>query len=133
MKRNRWILFSLLLPAFVMLAATVIPHHHHDNGILCMHLPEEETLPDNDGHHTVPCLDDCVAKLHQAENTPEYILSQFHFLLLLSLTGQPGEPIVVPSRMETSGLSGIRGYRERLHGILFPSSSGLRAPPALIG
>ncbi|MCH5327384.1 MAG: hypothetical protein J1E02_00045 [Coprobacter sp.] len=132
MKRNKRVLFFLLFPAFVMLAITVLPHHHHDNGFFCMHTESDANPADDDDHHTVPCLDGCIARLHQAENTPEYAFSWIHFLLISPLTGRTVETIAVPAA-ESRNVHGNRKHAERLHGTDFSSCSGLRAPPSLIG
>lgn len=133
MKRNTSSIFFLCLATFIMLAIAVLPHHHHDNGMLCLQAFATETVPaDTPNCHKVPCDDNCIAKFKQAERTHICHVSCIHIQpvqTVFNLSEIPTGPI----ETNITDFLNCSVYIEQLHGILLSHSSGLRAPPHSIG
>ncbi|MCP9611571.1 DUF6769 family protein [Coprobacter tertius] len=126
MNKKRIPIACLFIAAFIMLTLSVVPHHHHENGFLCIHLNGH--IPQSQDAGT-PCENNCIARFHQADRAPE---RQIHINLLLLSFAVCELPQFISSLFTSKILPGTviwSIYRERLHPEHLIRHSGLRAPP----
>ncbi len=137
MKKERWIAYMLLGVSFVMLVASVFPHHHHADGICMLNdVPAFCSACSGDGlsqacdcgcHHsrTTGCADDCVTKFICSAPVPiQHLSPDFTLITLFCFAAD----LLMQERLfETS--DAYSPYVESLHGIDWVTSGGLRAPP----
>ena len=80
MKTKRYIAYFLFFISMIMLTVPVIPHHHHEDGMICM----KNDLP-SDGccQHQGPCSEHCCCDTgcmttHFFQQTPNSDNSNLH-------------------------------------------------------
>lgn len=116
--------------SMIMLAASVLPHHHHRE-ILCLQHDVtacDETCPahhqDDGSHEDHGCNAGCVTKFKSVtpDEAQDSVSPDYSFCLLLyACTG------LLPAER---GVPIYSGYLEKLHSTCLPYVKGLRAPPA---
>lgn len=138
MKRRRYIAWTLVWVCIIMLTASVLPHHHHQE-ILC--LQHEATLcgcpcVEHDHHKDKKgekhsCNAGCVTKFKsitpdklQDNVSPDYSFCS----LMYTLT----DILLLPLRPSESKTKLYAYYLERLHPTCLPHVTGLRAPPCVL-
>lgn len=145
MKQRRFIAWMLMVVSIVMLTASVLPHHHHQE-ILCLQ-PDVETCECASGcdshqheHHQHEghcshgcdgCGSDCVT--HFQTVTPERmsndVAPEYTFCSLLYTVS---DLLSIPLPLSESKASHSYFYLEKLHAIGGLPMAGLRAPPAFV-
>ena len=134
MKKKRYITYFLLFISMIMLAVPVIPHHHHDNGMICMKndIPSEGCC-----HHQGSCSEHCCCDTgcmttHFFQQTPNSDNSVAHpdFVWVTTLFFEPILKLL--SVPEEAGTGYKFVYIESLHGTFITRASGLRAPPCVL-
>lgn len=122
----------LLLAGCLGVISTVLPHHHHANGMICL----EFGLPDCGDSHTSSDdedTDDCTGCSWFAYKIPVDLASLHQHLtpklapvkILLGTWAVLSDWIIdIPDESPTYGI-----YVERLHTALFFETLALRAPP----
>ena len=144
MKQRRFIAWMLMVVSIVMLTASVLPHHHHQE-ILCLQHDVEacECSHGCAGHHehheheghcshgNHACGTDCVT--HFQTVTPEMgnmdVSPDYSFCsLLYTVSDILSIPLPIPeSRAKQSYF-----YLEKLHSTCLWHVMGLRAPPVVL-
>lgn len=136
MKRRRYIAWGLMLVSIIMLAASVLPHHHHRE-ILCLQHDVTVCGCQCSSHqngaasenHT--CNAGCVTKFRsvtpdraQDSLSPDYSFCSLLYAMtnVLMLSLQLSEQHALP----------YTDYLEKLHSTCLPHVKGLRAPPSVL-
>ena len=138
MKRRRYIAWVLMLVSIVMLTASVLPHHHHQE-VLCLqhdvtacdcectgsHHQNEAT----DGNHT--CNAGCVTKFHSItpDKAQDTVTPDYSFCLLMYAWTDVLELTLCPIENK---IRQYTFYLEKLHPTCQPHVMGLRAPPCVL-
>lgn len=140
MKQRRFIAWMLMVVSIVMLTASVLPHHHHQE-ILCLQ-PDVETCECTHGctdhshenqcsHECDGCGSDCVT--HFQILTPERLSGDVSpDYTFCSLLYTVSNLLSIPLPLTGSKASHPYFYLEKLHSIGVPPVAGLRAPPAFV-
>ncbi|HIZ27241.1 MAG TPA: hypothetical protein H9969_09280 [Candidatus Barnesiella merdipullorum] len=122
----------LLLAGCLGVLSTVLPHHHHADGMICLEL----TIPGCDDSHSQPADDDpsdCTTCNWFSYKNPVDLASlhQHHMLKFAPVKILLGTWAVLPDLADDtpdeSPAPGI--YIERLHTAVVLKTLGLRAPP----
>lgn len=138
MKRRRYIAWVLIWVSMIMLTASVLPHHHHQE-ILCLqhdvtvcdcqcsqHAPQNDA---SDQNHT--CNAGCVTKFKSVTPDPaqDGISPDYSFCsLLYTMT----DVLVLSLRLSEHNTLPYIYYLEKLHPTCLPHGKGLRAPPYVL-
>jgi len=118
----------------IMLIVPVIPHHHHEDGAICM----KNDLP-SDGccHHQGPCNEHCCCDTgcmttHFYQQTPSSDNSNLQpcFVWVHTLFSEPLLKLL--TLPEETGIRQEFVYLESLHGTFITRTTGLRAPPFVL-
>ena len=144
MKQRRFIAWMLMVVSIVMLTASVLPHHHHQE-ILCLQHDVEacecshECSKHHEHHHHEghcshgkhSCGSDCVT--HFQTVTPNDssvdISPNYSFCSLLYVVS---DIMSIPLPLSDLKANLSYFYLEKLHSICLGHVMGLRAPPALV-
>ena len=128
--KKKVLLPFLWLAACCMLLVTIVPHHHHIDGRICLQLSEiPEDGQNRDITHRPDCETDCLARFtayRTSVGNPDLLSNIFIALpaALITFDLRPNETghttLLIPYK--DSCISEYKGL-----------SSGLRAPPHLIG
>ena len=135
MKSKRHIAWMLFVVGMVMLAASVLPHHHHQH-ILCLHNDVsacECPCEDADNHETThheSCEDHCVTNFvsvtpdgSQTNVSPDDFICQ----QLYTLTDILSVPLPISIAIDDS----VPLCIEKLYATCIQRVMGLRAPPCV--
>ena len=144
MKQKRFIAWMLMVVSIVMLTASVLPHHHHQE-ILCLQHDAEacecshECSKHHEHHHHEghcshdkhTCGSDCVTHFQTVtpNDTSVDISPNYSFCSLLYVVGDIMS-IPLPLNEIRANLSYF--YLEKLHSIRLGHVMGLRAPPVVL-
>ena len=144
MKQRRFIAWMLMVVSIVMLTASVLPHHHHQE-ILCLQHDVEacecshECSKHHEHHHHEghcshdkhTCGSDCVT--HFQTVTPNDssvdISPNYSFCSLLYVVS---DIMSIPLPLSNLKANLSYFYLEKLHSTCLWHVAGLRAPPALV-
>ena len=144
MKQKRFIAWMLMVVSIVMLTASVLPHHHHQE-ILCLQHDAEaceyshECSKHHEHHHHEghcshdkhTCGSDCVTHFQTVTpNDSSVDISPNHSFCSLLYVVSDIMSIPLPLNEIRANLSYF--YLEKLHSICLGHVMGLRAPPALV-
>ena len=135
MKRRRHIGWMLLWVSIVMLAASVLPHHHHQH-ILCLHNDVEacecscEDTENHEATHHESCKEHCITNFVSV--TPEgsqtdVLPDDFIYNQLYTLTDILSVPLPISITIDDCFPKGI----EKLYAACVQHVMGLRAPPCM--
>ena len=135
MKRRRYIAWVLMWVSIIMLTASVLPHHHHQE-ILC--LQHDMTVCDcqcstHHHHSDVPdenhtCNAGCVTKFKSVtpDRFQDSVSPDYSFCLLLYTVT---DVLALSLRLTEHNTLPYNYYLEKLHSTCLPHIKGLRAPP----
>ncbi|MBO5250791.1 MAG: hypothetical protein J6B31_02175 [Bacteroidaceae bacterium] len=144
MKQRRYIAWMLMVVSMVMLTASVLPHHHHQE-ILCLQhdveacectsdCPKHHEHHQHEGHcshsqHT--CGSDCVThfQIVAPDRSVEDVSPDFSFCSLLYTAA---DVLAVSLSLSDSKAKHSSYFLEKLHATCLPHVMGLRAPPAVL-
>lgn len=133
MRKKLKVIFPLYIAGIIMLAFTVLPHHHH-NELICFTPAQctEMTETESHQHDQIP-HEGCVKQLFQTQITRNLSLSDdcpdghcHHFTVPLVLSSLIFELLSLDAGNYTIPDT---GYREKLHTILRTADLAGRAPP----
>lgn len=127
--RKKRLLPLLWLATFCMLLVTIVPHHHHLDGRICLHLSEiSESKAQKDITHQSDCETDCLTRLiaYRASIGNSDFQSDIFTALpvrtfIFDFSPEDTEYELISAPFRDPGLPDFKG-----------SVSGLRAPPYLI-
>lgn len=135
MKRKQIVAWVLLVVGIVMLAASVLPHHHHAH-ILCLHNDVAacdcscEGTTHHEATHHETCNDHCVTNFVsvspegiQADFLPNYFICLPYFTL--------ADVLSIPLPISIAIDNQIPWYLEVLYVTCEQHVMGLRAPPSM--
>ena len=139
MRQRRYIAWLLLVVSMVMLTASVLPHHHHQD-MLCMHSSVNVCNCDCEAegqmhkstscsHEHQSCGAECVTHFQTigAEDAPS-VLPDGLFGSLLYVVA---DILSIPLPLSDVGVKYTSLYLEKLHATCQPHVMGLRAPPCI--
>lgn len=138
MKRRRYIAWILMWVSIIMLTASVLPHHHHQE-ILCLqhdvsvcncHCPQHHQQNDaSDENHT--CNAGCVTKFKSVtpDRAQDSVSPDYSFCSLLYTVT---DVLVLSLRLSEHNTLDYIYYLEKLHSTCLPHVKGLRAPPYVL-
>ena len=144
MRQRRFIEWILMIVSMVMLTASVLPHHHHQE-ILCLQHDVEacecsHDCTDANGHHQHEghcshgkhaCGSDCIT--HFQTLTPDKssvdVSPQYSFCSLLYTVS---DILSIPLPISEKKANPSYFYLEKLHSTCIGHVMGLRAPPAFV-
>lgn len=118
----------------IILAVPVIPHHHHEDGMICT----KNGLP-SDGccHHQDACNEHCCygagyTTTHFLQQTPSPNSSniQPRSVWATTLSAEPLLKLLTP--LDETGIRQESTYLESLHGTLITRATKLRALPSVL-
>lgn len=126
MKQRKITILFLFLVSLFMLAAEVVPHHHHE-GAPCFRVAETEQS-DSPFHHGGNCECDCFTALYEAQNNAHSHHESYcnHFPSITLLANLITSCLFLSESVSPSELP---VYIENLHGVWISCATGLRAPP----
>ena len=147
MKQRRFIAWMLMVVSIVMLTASVLPHHHHQE-ILCLqhdaeacecsHGCEEYQEHHKHHHHEGHCSHDkhactsqCVTHFQTVtpDETSVDVSPDYSFCSLLYMVS---DILSIPLPLSETKANLSYFYLEKLHSTCLWHVAGLRAPPALV-
>ncbi|WP_455671570.1 DUF6769 family protein [Phocaeicola sp.] len=137
MKRRRYIAWALMLVSIIMLTASVLPHHHHQEILCLQHDVTACGCECSDHHHNETpgekhtCNAGCVTKFKSVtpDKSQDSVSPDYSFCsLMYTLT----DILILPLRPSESKTKLYTYYLERLHSTCFPHVIGLRAPPYVL-
>lgn len=138
MKQRKYIAWILMVVSMVMLIATVLPHHHHQD-FLCMHSKSATCecsggclAHQSDGygtHEHQACDAGCVTNFQTIapDDVSDDVAPDYSFCSLLYTVAD----ILSIPLYESRGTYFI-SYLETLHSTCMPHVMGLRAPPFIL-
>ena len=132
MRRKRSLAWVLLSVCLIMLFASVFPHQHHGDGMLCTQydiLPCAVDCQDAAHHHAggQDCGNSCVTSFCcDAPHHSDFILPIFLFVIGWFTLAGVSRLLYLEKQVDDSVSS---CYVERLHSYDGHDVSGLRAPP----
>ncbi len=113
----------LLIAGFVGVASTVIPHHHHEDGTVCLSLFETQHA----GEHS-DCDDNCMNRMNTTRTSMVDVVDLLRVVPIQTLVGSWALTTLSPFDDESS-LPDFGVYIERLHSVVSLPALSLRAPP----
>lgn len=138
MKRRRYIAWILMMISMIMLTASVLPHHHHQE-ILCLQhdvkvcachcAAHDYQNSASDENHT--CNAGCVTKFKSVtpDKAQDTVSPDYSFCsLLYTIT----DVLTLSLRLSEHNALTYNYYLERLHTTCLPHVKGLRAPPYVL-
>ncbi|MEG1685992.1 MAG: DUF6769 family protein [Bacteroides sp.] len=128
MRKKRYISVVLMFVSFIMLTASVLPHHHHYE-LLCLQHDVDVTQTCDAGHQhdeQNTCKDCCITKFHSVAPQHQVDL-QSHYPLVIDLFRVTDVLNLLLSEEEGHNYQSF--YIEFLHSTRVSSALGLRAPP----
>lgn len=129
--KRRYISIALLTVNLLMLIVTLIPHHHHLDGAICLKqdIATEQQSPDrhHPGHDTC-CNDECITRFHSPSPTFQHTYSPAYLFVATLFTPTLIEHLLKPQEQR---FKRYYTYRETLHGANHARTFSLRAPPCL--
>lgn len=128
MKEHRISILAVFIAVIIMLVVSVLPHHHHADGRLCLHPTTETKAPAS--HGNAQCGSDCVARFSQVQRQHVHTYQCSHVLAAILAPVQ-----LFTEAVSMSSLSAVLPqlvYVEQLHGVFLTHTSGMRAPPVSI-
>ena len=147
MKQRRFIAWMLMVVSMVMLTASVLPHHHHQE-ILCLqhdaeackcshscsehhHHPEHHQHEGHCSHDKHACDSLCITHFQTVtpDRTTVDVSPHYSFYTLLYLVA---DVLSIPLPISESRAKQSYFYLEKLHSTCLWHVAGLRAPPALV-
>ena len=147
MTQRRFIAWMLMVVSIVMLTASVLPHHHHQE-ILCLqhdaeacecsHGCEEHQEHHKHHHHEGhcshnkhACTSQCITHFQTVtpDETSVDVSPDYTFCSLLYLVS---DILSIPLPLSETKANLSYFYLEKLHSICLGHVMGLRAPPALV-
>lgn len=138
MKRRRYIAWALMLVSIIMLTASVLPHHHHQE-ILCLqhdvsvcscHCAEHNHSGSaSDDNHT--CNAGCVTKFKSVtpDRAQDSVSPDYSFCSLLYAVT---DVLTLTLRLYEHNTLPYNCFLEKLHSTCLPHVKGLRAPPYVL-
>lgn len=132
MKQKVNIAWLLMTVCMIMLTASVLPHHHHENLLCLQHDVTEQSCKSDatqEPQNGSSCKDCCVTKFHCSRPDtgdsmePQYSLTS----ILFTLT----DIYLLPLRSNEGSVDSPTYYFEHLHTQQVVKATGLRAPPAI--
>lgn len=139
MKRRRYIAWILVWVSIIMLAASVLPHHHHRE-LLCLQHDVAAACgcqcaahqhQGDDAHEPPTCHAGCVTKFNSVtpDRAQDNVSPHYSFCsLLYTLT----DVLVLSLRLSEHNTLPHTFYVEKLHSTCLPHVKGLRAPPVVL-
>ena len=144
MKQRRFIAWMLMVVSIVMLTASVLPHHHHQE-ILCLQHDVEacECASGCEGHHKHhhheghcshdkhTCGSVCVTHFQTVtpDDSSADISPNYSFCSLLYVVS---DILSIPLPLNETRANISYFYLEKLHSICLGHVMGLRAPPVVL-
>ena len=146
MKQRRFIAWMLMVVSMVMLTASVLPHHHHQE-ILCLQYdaaectcshgcsePHEHHAHHHEGHCSHDkhaCESHCITHFQTVtpDETSVDVSPDYSFY---SLVYMMSDILSIPLPLSETKANLSYFYLEKLHSICLGHVMGLRAPPALV-
>ncbi|WP_270570629.1 DUF6769 family protein [Bacteroides eggerthii] len=134
MKTKRYIAFFLFFISMIMLTVPVIPHHHHEDGMICMKndLPSDGCCHHQDACNEHCCCDTGCMTTHFFQQTPNPNNSDIQpcFVWVTTLFVEPLLKLL--TLPDETGIRQEFVYMESLHGTFITRATGLRAPPSVL-
>ena len=144
MKQRRFIAWMLMVVSIVMLTASVLPHHHHQE-ILCLQHDAEACGCSHEcskhhehheygghcSHEKHACGSQCITNF-QTVTPDEGTMDVSPSYTFCSLLYGVADVLSIPLPISESRANLSYFYLEKLHSICLWHVKGLRAPPALV-
>ncbi len=120
-------IICLLIAGFVGFASTIIPHHHDEDGAVCLLLSDiNHQDQHNEGEQSGPCCDD--NRMNTVRVSITDVADLLRVVPVQTSVGSWALAIQSPLSGEPS-LSDFGVYIERLHAVAYLQAHSLRAPP----
>ncbi len=122
----------LLIAGLVGVVSTVVPHHHHENGAVCLSLFDpHHQAQHNESESEVPyCDDNCMNRMNTTRTSSVDIVDLLRVVPVQISVGSWVLTILSPFGDETP-LPDFGIYVERLHSAVHLQALSLRAPPVV--
>ena len=141
MRQRRYIAWLLLVVSMVMLTASVLPHHHHQD-VLCVHSSVNgcscDCVAEGAMHKTTSCSHEhqtcgaeCVTHFQTFgnEDAQGFSMPDDSYCSLLYVVA---DILSIPLPLFDVGEKYTSLYLEKLHATCQPHVMGLRAPPCIL-
>ena len=138
MKRRRYIAWVLMMVSMIMLTASVLPHHHHQE-ILCLQHDMDicachcggynhQDSASNENH---TCNAACVTKFKSVtpDRAQDSVSPDYSFCSLLYAVT---DVLILTLRQYEHNTLPYNCFLEKLHSTCLPHIKGLRAPPYVL-
>lgn len=121
---------ALVIATFLMVATAALPHHHHDDGMICLHLDmghDDEAAHDH-GHNG--CNEDCAMNVDLIQDASQIGHASKAGLIPVITAIITWDNALLPIPNECDNISPTI-YIEHPYKCIVSTLHGLRAPPSL--